>query len=934
MTPQRWARIKELFGEAFELPVADRAAFLDRACASDAELRAEVERLLGAETHVLENPVLAALAPTVVEREIAAGEMLGAYKVETRIGNGAMGTVYRAFDTRLDRPVALKVLRGDSWSYPSRRERFRREALSAGGLMHPNIVTVYDVGTERDIDFIAMEFVEGRSLDQAIPAGGMPLKQALGYAVQIAGALARAHSAGIVHRDLKPRNIMINRDGLVKLLDFGLARSTRLSGDSKSLTQAGEILGTPAYMSPEQVAGEDVDCRSDLFSFGTVLFEMVTGRCAYDRGSAVETMSAVLRAEPLDWPQGPAAMPPALENILRRCLEKSPESRFQCARDLAWALETVSGPGAVAATPAPPETLLRRHRTWITAAAAGFVAACLIAPFWLGRGRGPLSAEGRVFAPVTQDAGAEIFPSLSPDGKSVAYASKASGNWDIYVRRLGVDESVNLTPDSTADDTQPAFSPSGKQIAFRSDRDRSGVYVMDADGRHARLVAERGFNPSWSADGALLFYAEEGITRPEDRVSRVSHIWSLELKSGRKRIITKDDGVQPQCSPSGRYLAYWGIDLDGHRDIRTIPVEGGKANRITDDAYLNWNPIWSPDGRYLYFCSNRGGSTGIWRVPMKESTGESRGPAELIRTPATYNAHLSFSRDGKRLAYVQQLTTGRLRTVRFEPDREAAISEPREVLQTTKGAARPALSPDGQWLAFNSTEHQEDLFLINIDGSGFRQLTSDRARNRGPRWSPDGKRIAFFSTRSGDWEIWTIDVAGGHMRQLTRLAGQNVAWPVWSQDGRRMAYTIFGVSTFVMEMAQEWDDQTPRKLPPMSGDGEIFNGWSWSPDGKTIAGFLNRGDGLALYYPATQTYRRLSDVGSDPVWLSDSRRLLFHHHGAIHLLDTASGRQHEVLSISPEEVARRGFAVSSDDRNIYFSVSTTEADVWLLNFEP
>lgn len=932
MTAERWARIKEIFGEAFELPEGERAEFLNRACASDSELRRQVDELLLAGGGAFENPVFGALAPPV-EKELKTGETLGNYRIESKLGQGAMGTVYRAHDARLDRPVALKVLRGDQWSYPARKERFRREALAASGLLHPNIVTVYDIGTDRDIDYIAMEYIEGRSLDQAIQDGGLPLKQALGYAVQIGSALARAHAAGIVHRDLKPRNIMINRDGLVKLLDFGLARSTRIGGtDSKSLTLAGEILGTPAYMSPEQVAGADVDCRSDLFSFGTVLFEMLTGRCAFDRGSAVETMSAVLRAEPIAWPEGENAIPSSLRNIVQRCLEKSPENRFQSARDLTWAIETGAGAGQIGSVSSPPPNFFRRYGRWVAAGAIGFLVACLFIPVWLAGSRAPMSAEGRVFAALTTDGGAELFPSLSPDGKMVVYASKASGNWDVMVRRLGSDESVNLTRESSDDDTQPVFSPDGREIAFRSDRGGGGVYVMDVEGKHPRRLAEAGFNPAWSPDGRYIYYAEEGIIRPEDRVSRLSHLWSVDVKTGAKRMIGKDDGVQPQSSPSGRYLAYWAIDLDGHRDIYTIPVEGGQPLKITSDTYLNWNPVWSPDGKYLYFCSNRSGNTSIWRVPMKESSGEARGSAEPIRTPATYNAHLSFSRDGKRLAFVQQLTTGRLRTVRFEPAREAAVSEPKEILQTTKGASRPALSPDGNWLAFNSTEHREDLFLIRADGSGFRQLTSDKARNRGPRWSPDGKRIAFFSTRSGDWEIWIIDADGSDMRQVTKLAGQNVAWPVWSPDGKQLAYTIFGVNTFVIDPLKAWDDQTPRRLPPMGEQG-VFNGWSWSPDGRLIAGFLNRGDGIALYAPATQTYRKLTDIGADPVWLSDSRRLLFHYKGAIYMLDTNTGRQREVISISPEEIARRGFAISEDDRNIYFSLSTTEADVWMMTFE-
>ena len=860
--------------------------------------------------------------------------MLAHYRVETKVGQGAMGAVYAAFDTRLNRRVALKVLPAGQFDDPARKQRFIREAHAASGLMHPNIVTIHDIGSDRDMNFIAMEYIDGRSLDQIIPPAGLPVRQALAYAVQIAGALTAAHAAGIVHRDLKPSNIMVTREGLVKLLDFGLARVMRLTEhDSGPLTVEGEIMGTPSYMSPEQVRGSAVDHRSDIFSFGTVLYEMVSGRCAFDRGTAVETMNAILNVDPAALFEGERTLPFAIESIILHCLEKAPEDRFQSARDLAYALEASAGPtGAVQPVTRPKKRLLRRV-AWTGAAVAFYALAFLLAYLWVGADRSPMSVQGRVFAPVTDDPGAELFPSLSPDGKSIVYAGKASGNWDIYLRRIGSDESVNLTADSTEDDTQPAFSPDGKQIAFRSGRDGGGVYVMRADGKGVRRLSDAGHNPAWSPDGKQIAYAEEGVERPEDRTGRLSQLWLVEPAGGRKRLLRKDDAVQPQWSPSGRHIAFWAIDLDGHRDIWTLPAAGGQAVRITRDEYLNWNPVWSPDGAYLYFCSNRGGSSAIWRVPIKESTGEARGAPELIRTPAPYTAHLSFSRDGRRMAYVHQVTTGRLCTVKFDPLLESVLSEPKEITQSSKGAARPALSPDGKWLAFNSTEQQEHLFVVGADGSGLRQLTNDAYRNRGPRWSPDGKRLAFFSTRTGDWEIWTIEADGSGLRQITALAGQNVAWPVWSPDGKYLAFTIFGVSTFLIETGKPWTAQTPRKLAPPTDGGELFNGWSWSPDGSMLAGFLNRGDGVVAYLPASGTFRKLSDVGTDPVWLSDSRRLLIHQRGQIHLMDSGTGRMREVLSIAPEEVARRGFAVSPDDRNIYYAVSTTEADVWLVDFE-
>jgi Tol biopolymer transport system component/tRNA A-37 threonylcarbamoyl transferase component Bud32 len=932
MSPERWGRIKEIFGAALDLPEDQRSAYVALQCGTDSRLRLEIERLLAAEEGPLENPIVTELARQPLP-ELNRGEMLGHYRVETRIGQGGMGVVYRAWDMRLNRRIALKILRPDQLNDPVQRQRLVREARAASSLLHPNIVVIHDIGSERDIDFIAMEHVEGKSLDECIPAGGLPARQALAYAIQVAGALAGAHAAGLVHRDLKPSNIMITREGLVKLLDFGLARKVQMgAADSGTLTLEGEIAGTPSYMSPEQIRGETVDHRSDIFSFGSVLYRMVTGRDAFDRGSAVETMNAILNSEPAGLSGDGKMAPFALESIVLHCLEKSPEDRFQSVRDICYALEASSTPvPAAVAVPAPGGW--RRYGIWSAAVLASIGLGLLISYFFFAARQYHPSVDGRVFAQITDDAGAELFPSLTADGKSLAYASKTAGNWDIYLRQVGSTESVNLTRDSTADDTQPAFSPDSRQIAFRSERSGGGIFVMAADGSGVRRVSEAGFNPAWSPDGRQLIYAEEGISRPEDRSGRFSQLWAVDVASGRKRLVTKEDAVQPQWSPNGRFVAYWAIDLDGDRDLWTIPADGGQPIRVTRDHYLDWNPVWSADGAWLYFCSNRGGSMGIWRIPIRESSGEPRGAPEPIRTPATYPAHLSFSRDGRHMAYVQQVTTGRLSTVRFDPEREMVVSEPKDILASTKGASRPALSPDGKWMAFNSTEQEEHLFVVGADGSNLRQLTNGDNRNRGPRWSPDGKRIAFFSTRSGDWEIWTTDADGGNLRQVTNLGGQNVAWPVWSADGRRLAYTVFGQNTFLLDPAKAWNAQTPVKLPPFPGQGQIFNGWTWSPDGHTLAGFLNRDDGIALYSVASQTFQRLTEHGSDPVWFSDSRRLLYHDDGKLRLVDRESGNTREVLSILPEEIARRGFSLSPDDRRIYFSVSSTEADVWLVEFE-
>src|ERR1017187_5558761 len=343
MDPARWKRVEEIYQTASEREPGERAAFLGVVCAEDEELRREVESLLAqpSAAGLLDRP---AWVPEVGRRDMpsdaarpAVGQRVAHYEIQEKLGEGGMGAVYRAYDTQLRRSVALKILPPEYASDPERRSRLLREARVASGLNHPNIVSIHEVGSDNGVDFIAMEFVEGESLGKKIPDKGMPLRQTLDYAVQIASGLAKAHAAGVIHRDLKPGNIMLSRDGLVKLLDFGLARRVELGpGHDTTLTVEGQILGTPSYMSPEQAQGKPVDVRSDVFSFGSVLYEMVTGKRAFEKGSHVAALAAVVEEEPRALPP---SVPRDLERIITRCLRKDPAQRFPHMDDVKVDLE-------------------------------------------------------------------------------------------------------------------------------------------------------------------------------------------------------------------------------------------------------------------------------------------------------------------------------------------------------------------------------------------------------------------------------------------------------------------------------------------------------------------------------------------------------------------------------------------------------------------
>lgn len=365
----------------------------------------------------------------------------------------------------------------------------------------------------------------------------------------------------------------------------------------------------------------------------------------------------------------------------------------------------------------------------------------------------------RLFAPrnlsfiqVTDQPGPELFPSISPDGKSLVYASRATGRWDIYLMRSG-GPTVNLTRDSTADNTQSAYSPDGRQIAFRSEREGGGIFLMSATGESVRRVSELGFNPVWSPDGREILTATESITRPEDRFTPVSRLWAVNVQTGAKRLVGQGDAVQPHWSPHGHRIAYW-ASKEGQRDVWTMTADGTNPVPVTQDAYIDWNPVWAPSGQYLYFISSRGGSMNLWRVAIDERSGKVLSAPAAVTTPSSDCSLISVSQNGRRIVYTDQVFTSNLYQVAFDPVAQKVVGRHTPVTQGFKQATRPDLSPDGRWLAFGSWGRQEDIFVVRTDGSGLRQLTDDLHRDRGPRGRPMGRRspsfrIAAASSRSG-----------------------------------------------------------------------------------------------------------------------------------------------------------------------------------------
>jgi Tol biopolymer transport system component/DNA-binding winged helix-turn-helix (wHTH) protein len=560
--------------------------------------------------------------------------------------------------------------------------------------------------------------------------------------------------------------------------------------------------------------------------------------------------------------------------------------------------------------------------------------------FWRGAGKAEVGASLRhaSFTQLTDQPFLEYYPSLSPDGKSLAYLSFVTGHGDIYLQRVGGRNPTNLTPDSAALDLHPAFSPDGEQIAFSSEREGGGIFVMGATGENVRRLTDFGFHPAWSPDGKSILCAT-GLVWTPDTCRTMSQIWLVNVTTGEKRkLVTNEDANQPQWSPNGQRIAYWGRYQGGQRNIWTMPADGGESVAVTNDRATNWNPVWSPDGKYLYYTSDRGGSMSLWRVAIDELSGKIISQPEPVSPPSEYTMHLSFSRDGRQLAYVSEIRRANLHRIEFDSVSGTVKGQPIAITQGSQQMFTPQLSPDGAWLTFESTgTKQEDLFIIKPDGTGMRQLTDDPHKDRQLRWSPDGKRIAFSSDRTGSFEIWTINHDGSNLQQLTFTAGRNAAHPVWSPDGTRLAYGLGGSGTFILETGKPWPEQTPQLMPHVSGTNATFRAFSWSPDGRKLAGWYRRSEresedafGIALYSIESQQFEKFDAFGITPVWLSDSRRLIFGNGGGVlYLLDTQTKKVRQLYSLAPQLID--GFTLSRDDHSIYFSYFTEEADIWLLS---
>jgi serine/threonine protein kinase len=801
-------RARELCRAALQREESQREAFLEEACAGDQALLQEVQLLLSrgrGPEGAPEGPVAETAAPepradesswgswsasrseeaTQARGGGSAGRRLSHYEIVTRLGSGGMGEVYLARDLTLGREVAIKVMKAGGSSEPDRLRRFEREARAAAALNHPNIATIYEVGEHEGTPFIAMELVEGKTLRQRLKEGPLPMEEVLRLATQVAGGLAKAHEAGVVHRDLKPGNLMVTTEGLAKILDFGLVKLLpHVSPVSGEITEEGSVLGTVEYMSPEQALARPVDHRSDQFSFGSILYEMATGRRPFQKDEKAQTLVAIIHGEPEPMVRLNAETPPEIGAIVRRCLAKAPDARYDSTADLAEALARV--PAGMSSTLGRPSD--RRLPVIGLAAFLAVAVGILYSSGWRPRLSEPRTTLLET-VPLTSYPGREAGPTLSPDGSQVAFTWNGPGqdNQDIYVKAIGSERPVRLTS-HPARDGSPAWSSDGSRIAFLREKPGGGaeVRVIPPTGgperRLAEIAASADYGLAWSPDGRRLATVDRlspgaplGIVLLDTETGATEQLTSLASSAGR-------GDVWPVFSPDGRTVAFRRSVAPTANRLCLVPTVGGEPRELVPATAFTSPFAWTPSGEEIVFAalpfveegnlsrpstrSNTGSPPVLWRISV---TG---GPARQLVGSANARG-VAVSSTGDRLAYTE--LTSNWEIWRLDLRGSGGATQTR-LIASTRFDGNPQLSPDGERVVFTSARSGGfEIWLADADGENLLRLTSlARSGSVGsPRWSPDGKSVAFDFLAEGDTRpnIYVVGASGGPPRPERPVAG-------------------------------------------------------------------------------------------------------------------------------------------------------------------
>lgn len=811
---------------------------------------------------------------------LAPSKRLGRYEIRSQLGAGGMGEVYLARDVEIGRDVAVKVLPAMFSADQERLKRFEQEACAAGALNHPNILSIYDVGKHDGSSYVVSELLEGETLRKRISGTPLPQRRAVDYALQIANGLAAAHEKGIIHRDLKPDNIFITNDGRVKILDFGLAKLTQLDGNQSQTdvptrrvdTDPGVVMGTVGYISPEQLKGRVVDQRADIFSFGAILYEMLSGRLAFHAQSAAETMSAILREDPPELSHANTNVSPTLERLVNRCLEKNPEARFHSSSDLAFALEAISGAASSSSetltaivTPTTPE-LIRQRLPWIIAAVLGLGLIVTLAFVFLYFRRSPaeVSTTTRFFIyPPEKSYFGGTF-AVSPDGRRVVLRAISEGKVRLWVRAL---DSLTAQPLAGTDEASyPFWSPDSRFIGFFSG---GKLRKIEAAGGPSQTLCDapepRG--GTWNADGVIVF-----APRSADVLLRVP------AGGGAPEPLTTLDASRKEMShshprflPDGRHFLY--LAISAQRDSSGIYVGSldSKETRLLVNA--DASAAYAPG--YLLFLRDRTLMAQGFDADRFELKGEPFPVAEQVDRlgQGTRYALFSVSETGV-LAY-RSGSSDNIQLIWF--DREG---KPLGTVGPVGGYVSPWLSADEKRVAFSAVEPQgggSDIWLMEVARGTLTRFTFDPAIEVTPLWSPDGRSIVFSSDRDGPMNLYQRAASGAGNAEALHKTENIKTSNDWSADGRFILY-------------QEQNQKTSLDLwvLPLSGDQKPFpylqtdfaeQQGRFSPDGKWVAYASNESGTWEVYvqsFPASGGKWQIStNGGAQPQWRRDGKELFY-----------------------------------------------------------
>lgn len=883
MTPERWEQVGKLYQAALALQPDKREIFLDDACDDDTAMRKEVESLLAAKDEAgsfLEAGALKDAAKMLVEEKSLSlvGKELGHYQVLSLLGAGGMGEVYLAEDTRLKRKVALKLLPAELTANRDRLRRFEQEARTASSANHPSILTIYEIGQVDEKHFIATEFIDGDTLRQRLTRGRMEVSSALEVMVQVASALVAAHEGGIVHRDIKPENIMLRRDGLVKVLDFGLAKLTESSTAGLSSnaptrarvnTETGMVIGTARYMSPEQARGQKVDVRTDIFSFGVVFYETIMGRGPFEGETASDVVAAILKSEPLPLADGAQEVPRELEHIISRALRKDPERRYQVVKDLLLDLEDLKQRPSEVSVPAKRPLA---HRGWIAATALLLVVTLAVAIAYFQRAPVEVRAVRTSILPPEKSSFNSIGDAgsltISPDGRRLTFvAPTAEGKDLLWVRSLDALSAQALT--GTEGASFPFWSPDSRFLGFFAD---GKLKKIEAAGGPVLTLCDApvGRGGAWNRDGVIVFApdtagalqrvsaaggAPSAVTQLGDARSGTTHRWPYFLPDGQHFLYLSRGATVGESETGAEYVT----SLES------------KESKLLLRASSN---IAYAQG-YLLFLREGTLMAQAFDAKRLETSGDAFPIAVGVQSePAMARGVFAVSDNGV-LAY--QTGSGKHGSQLAWFDRNG---KQLGVLGDLAIYNYPQLSPDEQRAAVSIVDPQNgnsDIWLYEVARGLKTRFTVDPADDRSPVWSPDGSRIVFSSNRKDHVDLYQKSASGIGSDELL-LESELDKYPTsWSPDGRFLLYSTVDPKTkldlWVLPLGE---DRKP--FPFLQTEFNELNG-QFSPDGRWIAYTADESGRNEIYlapFPGPGGKQQISTSGGrQPRWRGDGKEIFY-----------------------------------------------------------